>query len=310
MSSLPDEFPTMKSLFQLDYCACSDCQTVHSVSAYVVDTLHYLNERLVTDKDLGSGTPNKTAKQALFARRPDLGDMDLSCDNTNITLPYIDVVCELLEEAVSPDQGVEYDYSVDSGLVSAPFLTFLRGAGLPFTANAVVSLANTLPPHNRVVRDKRVVAKMLPKGTDKWQIIVLKQMYGPAELVDAMPQYVNVNAYDLLADKAYVFMLPFSLAEQECKAYFSQFNVSRADLMRALQTAATGPTDSDIAAEVLGLTKKEYGLISTAQPSMQDTFWSIGDGKPATDLMTNVENFLDKTKLQYSDLNCSSPCPG
>lgn len=302
--TLPDEFPNLKTLFQMgDFCGCTECRTVHSAAAYVADALHFLSERRVVDKEPVAGQPPTSAKQVLFARRPDLGDMDLSCDNTNIPLPYIDVVCEILEEAVAPETGIHYNGPIDSGLVSPALLSWLRAAGLPFTAKAIVSPVNKLAPFNRVVRDKQVVAKLLPEGPNVWRIFELKQTYGPAELVKAAPQYVNAKAYALLEDAEYAFGLPFSIAHQECKAYFGQFNVSRADLMQALQTAGAGPTESEIAAEILGLTVKEYELVSNAQPLKQDTFWGIGDGIPSATSMANVQNFVDKSGLGYTDLH-------
>ena len=44
----------------------------------------------------------RACKDALFARRPDLGDIELSCENTDTVLPLIDLVNEVLENAVAP----------------------------------------------------------------------------------------------------------------------------------------------------------------------------------------------------------------
>src|SRR5690606_11129354 len=38
----------------------------------------------------------------LLARRPDLANLKLDCDNAHVPLPYVDLVCELLEAAVAP----------------------------------------------------------------------------------------------------------------------------------------------------------------------------------------------------------------
>ncbi len=77
-----------KNLFgSPDWCQCSDCQSVSSPAAYLVDILNFLDD---------------AARNILFdpQRRPDLGEIQLSCDNTNIPLPYIDLVNEVLERAV------------------------------------------------------------------------------------------------------------------------------------------------------------------------------------------------------------------
>jgi hypothetical protein len=89
-------FPNLQSLFgSLDYCACEDCRSVLSPAAYLVDLLQFLAGR-------ASKTAGVSARDVFLKRRPDVADLQLSCDNTNITLPYIDLVCETLEDAVAP----------------------------------------------------------------------------------------------------------------------------------------------------------------------------------------------------------------
>jgi hypothetical protein len=81
--------PDWQKLFgSPDSCACEDCASVHGAAAYFVDALHFLNDR-------GVGA-------TLFKRRPDLGDIELSCENTDTTLPIVDLVNEILEDAVAP----------------------------------------------------------------------------------------------------------------------------------------------------------------------------------------------------------------
>ena len=43
-----------------------------------------------------------TVKDVLFARRPDLGYLELNCENALTTLPYVDVVCEVLTGRDAP----------------------------------------------------------------------------------------------------------------------------------------------------------------------------------------------------------------
>jgi hypothetical protein len=47
-----------------------------------------------------------SAKEILFKRRPDIGEIELTCENTNTPLPYVDLVNEVLENAVSPGTAV------------------------------------------------------------------------------------------------------------------------------------------------------------------------------------------------------------
>jgi hypothetical protein len=68
-----------------DYCTCKDCRSITGPAAYLVDLLHWLDER-----DGWTG--------ALADRRPDLGTVALSCANSTRVLPYIDLALEVLED--------------------------------------------------------------------------------------------------------------------------------------------------------------------------------------------------------------------
>lgn len=94
----------------MDYCECKQCQSVYSASAYFVELLNFLrNNNLSLDPATGTdatlnpnihlGIPG-TPLEKLFRRRPDLGDLELSCENTNTVLPYIDLVNEVMESFV------------------------------------------------------------------------------------------------------------------------------------------------------------------------------------------------------------------
>lgn len=93
---LADAIPDLRALFgSLDYCACEHCRSVLSPAAYLVDALQFLRRRPALP-------PTTSALDILFKRRPDIGEIELTCDNTNIEVPYIDLVNELLENAVAP----------------------------------------------------------------------------------------------------------------------------------------------------------------------------------------------------------------
>ena len=84
--------PTWASLFgNVDYCSCLHCRSIYSPAAYLVDLLSWLD---------GHDFGQKTAFERLSERRPDIQRIELSCENTNIVLPYVDLVTEILEVRV------------------------------------------------------------------------------------------------------------------------------------------------------------------------------------------------------------------
>ncbi|MFD7874403.1 neuraminidase-like domain-containing protein [Streptomyces sp. NPDC059766] len=84
--------PTLEGLFgSLNVGACEHCGSVLSPAAYLVDLLHFI--------DLPKAPKNPL--DVLTARRPDIGHLPLSCENTETPLPYIDLVNETLEHFVA-----------------------------------------------------------------------------------------------------------------------------------------------------------------------------------------------------------------
>ncbi|OLE54053.1 MAG: hypothetical protein AUG51_10120 [Acidobacteria bacterium 13_1_20CM_3_53_8] len=90
IAAVPDDvkkMPNFQTLFgESTLCECKDCRSVYSPAAYFVDLLQFLNPA-VGPKPINS----------LRKRRPDLMNIRLSCENTNTTLPYLDLVNEVLE---------------------------------------------------------------------------------------------------------------------------------------------------------------------------------------------------------------------
>src|SRR5439155_15021393 len=93
-----EEVPDWATLFgSLDLCACAACGSVHGPAAYLVDLLHHvLKSQPSTDARFAS------AQAVLLARRPDIGMIELTCANGDTPLPYVDLVNEVLENAVAP----------------------------------------------------------------------------------------------------------------------------------------------------------------------------------------------------------------
>lgn len=91
-------YTTLEELFgNMDYCSCEHCKSVLSPTAYLVELLQFI--------DL-SGIPHTNSNPIdvligngleLPGRRPDIQHIQLTCENTNMALPYIDLVNEILE---------------------------------------------------------------------------------------------------------------------------------------------------------------------------------------------------------------------
>jgi hypothetical protein len=81
--------PTLRRLFgSLETCTCGHCRSVLGPAAYLVDLLKFIDA-------------SPAAASELRMRRPDLYDLDLSCDNSQIELAHIDLVNEILENKVT-----------------------------------------------------------------------------------------------------------------------------------------------------------------------------------------------------------------
>jgi hypothetical protein len=108
---IQDEFgsdPDLKTLFgNQDYCSCKHCRSIYSPAAYLADVFQFLN-KIKADRN---NSLNITVWDLLEERRPDLCQILLNCENANTSLPYIDIVNEVLENAVLVSIGEEPNYS-------------------------------------------------------------------------------------------------------------------------------------------------------------------------------------------------------
>jgi peptidoglycan hydrolase-like protein with peptidoglycan-binding domain len=115
--TLVGDVPDLEALFgSMDFCTCSTCQSLYGPGAYLSDALRFVDSHL-------SQQPPKTVREVLFDRRPDIGNIKLNCPNTETPLPYIDLVCEILEAAV-PAPGADPDFSFQTTRSAAELRAF------------------------------------------------------------------------------------------------------------------------------------------------------------------------------------------
>ncbi|WP_245784929.1 neuraminidase-like domain-containing protein [Geodermatophilus amargosae] len=117
--------PTVEALLgEQDFCACEHCRSVLGPAAYLVDLLHFLDIDDASWRAMPAAVRGElTPFQVLEARRPDLMNLPLTCENTTTELPYIDIVNEIMEHRVvneTPPAALETEPAASADLIAEP----------------------------------------------------------------------------------------------------------------------------------------------------------------------------------------------
>ncbi|MFI6504874.1 neuraminidase-like domain-containing protein [Nonomuraea typhae] len=317
-----DALPNLRTLFgSVDYCACAACQSVYSPAAHFVDVLRFLGDRGTRGQGVHAG---KSVRQVLLERRPDLGDIELSCENTNTPLPYIDLVNEILEDVVAPPPAVPLPAAIRPRLVEGPIaaevLAELRARNVAIAGDAFV-----YDPDVRghwVIRDKAHSYVVVPQGAELG-LRATRQTIGSAAEVRANPEHLNLEAYRKLAGEVFPFALPFDLASEQTRGYLGQLGLPQERLFTLFgQTMPDGtvstPTPAQIDCALLGVGDAERQIVTGALPGRQPwEFWGLaetGNTIPHPDdpaqvvtgtwleVLAKVPVMLHRAELSYRDL--------
>jgi hypothetical protein len=139
-----------------DLCMCAECRSQFSPAAYFVDLLEFLDPPVPVPADAPA-----TPLTLLLARRPDLERLVLSCENTHTSLPYVDLVNEVLEAFIANGALGAGDAN-DTGDVSEAELRalpqFTRDAAYELLAEAVFPF--TLPFHRSLEEMRAFLAQL------------------------------------------------------------------------------------------------------------------------------------------------------
>lgn len=156
-----------------DFCECGECNSVYSAASYFVELLNYLrNNNLDPDATgpIAIKTDPKditdTPLEKLFDRRPDLGCLELTCQNTNTLIPYVDLVNEVMENYVVSKKPKPFnvDDETSSELLAEPQHTeykaycILKSEVYPFTL-----------PYHQPIDAARIYLKFL--DTSRYELI-------------------------------------------------------------------------------------------------------------------------------------------
>jgi Tc toxin complex TcA C-terminal TcB-binding domain/Neuraminidase-like domain len=277
-------FPNWNNLFTAgDLCECEHCRSVLSPAAYFADLVMFLRDRESTKPKSGGGF--YSVKDILFDRRPDLGYLELNCNNALTPFPYIDTVCEVLEDAV--DDAAENDLEL-AGLsaIGTPPTAADKAAVATAFENAFADPVNVGKEQIKLGADFSL-SQVSPGDPDRWVVHgddvayllkkkppspnffaeVLRNTKASAAELQAYPQYVNPKAYEKLRaakypialpldlfpegdtrrleQRARSFALPFDLFAKEVRAGFQKCNLQRWDLMQTLRGITTPNNPSD-----------------------------------------------------------------
>ena len=308
LAAIVADQPDLRVLFgSNDACACRQCRSIYGPAAYLADALRFLRQRRARNT-LVSPTVLINPKTVLFERRPDLGEIDLNCANAETPVPHIDIVCELLEEAIAPDAGFTFTGAISAGKPSAALLAEIRTRFE--VADTAVIYGNTptppalpappVPPF--LLRDPGLTLLITSAGPGAWTLRRLRQTHGSAAERAAAPEYVNATAYAALAASGVktAFDLPFDLPHLEVRAFLGAMEIQRQQLMAALATSAA-PAAELIAAESLGFAPAERTVVTTAAVSDQPAVWGVS-GSAATPSLERLDRFTIHTGLNYNQV--------
>jgi hypothetical protein len=128
-----------------------------------------------------------------------------------------------------------------------------------------------------------------------------------AEELRANPQNFNLEAYRKVKDAKFPFTLPYHQPLDAIRTYSAHLNVSRYDVMNALNPSPDSVTSHAIEAESLNLSPEEYTIFTsqaldgTADATPLHSYFGYSS-PPQIEKMSAVREFLSKSGIAYTDL--------
>lgn len=274
-----------RTLFgSLDMCDCEHCKSLYSPAAYLVDIMKYLDNA----QKVGAPSP----LQALLGRRPDIEHIELTCENTNTQLPYIDLVNEILEAAIAPRtfqiaEGEDINAVLSdlrAGRTPDAFETVFKQKGYSLTVKASVRTDKTGGVESAskwMILDSGWAFELVYQGTNEgFRVAAWPQTSWTSDESRANPEHVHDPAYNILRDAVYPWILPLNLPVEEMRIYLGHLGASRNELMETFFKGASieAICDKSIAKEKLGLTAEEAKITTGATPTRGHwDFWGLSE---------------------------------
>lgn len=326
------EVPDYSTLFgSLNLCDCRECRSLYSPAAYLADILKFL--------DSGPMKDGMSPLEVLLTRRPDIENIELTCENTNTQLPYVDLANEILEAGIVPRifeivEGADISTvltELKAGEIPAGFLTAFANKGYSLTDKASVRVEKTGGIERSwewIILDSGWAFSLKYQGSHEgFSVIAWPQTSLSSDELRANPEHIHTQAYTVLQRAVYPWNLPLNSPLEEMRAYLGHLGVKRHEVMEVFFRGLPSDAlfDKNIAHEYLGLTNEEVDIIAgvtTGAPAGTTTkvgpwdFWglqedaSIPDPADSTKTITGkwnkvlkrVDVFLQQSGLSYKEL--------
>jgi hypothetical protein len=257
---------------ELSFCECTHCRSVFGPAAYLFDMLLFLRQYTAGEEEGGLPLLDHFA-----ARRPDVPLVRLSCDNTNIEVPQIDLVNELLCDLIAAtltepgEDGQDCTCDGDSKKPEPPGPIECADPAPPGAA-----VFHPAGPGTGISGDPRDAATDPCAPPDR-------QTTGTSPERRAFPQNEPpASVLSRLSNAAYPWTLPYDYARDRARSARKELPARGEDLALAVwRFTVTTPDlpDDDttrvLAAHMLDLSQAERKLL-TKPPHSLATVWGPG----------------------------------
>jgi Tc toxin complex TcA C-terminal TcB-binding domain/Neuraminidase-like domain len=229
----------------------------------------------------------------LLSRRPDLSEIELSCENSNTLMPYVDLVMEILEQA----SGTPFPHSIDvlnadaveQSLNQRVIPDALRiGMNTIYPRLSENTTVETVGSKLWWLRDdaRKLLIRRSATNVQQFELVSvsLQTSDRPQELA-TNPAHTNVTAYQALKEAVYPWHLPFDLWSEEARIYLTHLGVPLHMLQQTFysdenwqqpELGSLGIRHWKSAPERLGLTPDEASIISGQKTNIAPwAFWGF-----------------------------------
>ncbi|MDR1759673.1 MAG: hypothetical protein LBR60_04000 [Fibrobacter sp.] len=274
--------PTYETLFgTLSQVQFENNQTVFSPSAYFVDLLEFIDG---------------ISRKNLFSRRPELKETDLTQKNAETVLPYIDLVLEMLENAVSPRQFFLLEDSSFAGFLdSAADPVTLPVSAIPPALLEAFEHRGIEIPVTFDLRTSNVNADEWYLQTESWRVLIRRKLIAEMKLagflitaypqtgkeasdLSVMPEHRNPLAYEALSELYFPLQLPLNPGAEEVHETLKLLGVSKHDSIITLcreRNLRYTDADGNLICANFGITQKMRRILEGTNSILSDTPWEL-----------------------------------